>query len=273
MFHQQVRLGQANKGAARFERASSLGESDAQFDAILATVLEHREPGRTDSDPARIPSPLVFQFSGGKRFARNSGLLNIFDFDGAALYRGHEGSKLQQRALNMDGFLYFLDPTGNFAPEHPGKLPGDLRPATPEAQNEVLRHFREQVRIARRIPFGQPVKVPVAICITKMDLLPQTLRLAVEKLQETWKDDVPTLKTIRCRHEWFLKHRELCFPGWNIEEQFDELFTNRFMFFPLTSVGFGELGEESLTKRNYRPFGIIEPVLWLLHMNGFRVLA
>lgn len=289
MFHQSVRFGRANTGLARLERASSLGYSDMEaghsdldFDNVLAKVLEHHAPGATVPTPENIPCPLVFHFSDGERLAPNGGLVNIFDFAGSTMFRRLEGTKLQQRALSMDGFLYFLDPTGSFPPEGRHAPAVDTAIATPERQNEVLRHFREQLRLARDIPVGQPVKLPVAICITKTDLLSKIARPGrdafcafVSELQKIGSGQRgPTLDAIRGRHELFLSRRELFFPGWNIEEQFDELFAGGFMFFPLTSVGFDkdELGEEDLTRRTYKPFGIIEPVLWLLHMNGFKVL-
>jgi hypothetical protein len=33
------------------------------------------------------------------------------------------------------------------------------------------------------------------------------------------------------------------------------------------------LGEKDLNKRTINPYGILEPLLWLLHMNGYPVLA
>ena len=44
------------------------------------------------------------------------------------------------------------------------------------------------------------------------------------------------------------------------------------MFFPLTPVGLTELGERGLKDRTVEPYGILEPVMWLLHMNGYPVL-
>ena len=282
MFHQSVLFGQSQAGLAHFGRATSLDESAANLDKTLEELFDRHDPTATTYDPSAVPPPLLYHFSDGDRFTPSGGVLNVFDFAGATMLPGGEGTKLQQRALHMDGFLYFLDPTGTLPPDHPvsawnRKFGG--QPGTPEEQNKVLQHFLEQVRIAHQIPVGKPVKVPVAICITKIDLMPRpdtndVFRQFVEELQAISRDDPgPTLKTIRSRHELFLRYRESFFPGWGIEEQFDELFAGRFMFFPLTSVGFGELGEPDRTKRTIKPFGIIEPVLWLLHMNGYKVLT
>ena len=53
-----------------------------------------------------------------------------------------------------------------------------------------------------------------------------------------------------------------------------ENFGGRCMFFPMSAVGLeeAELGIEDLCKRMIAPCGMIEPLLWLLHMHGYCVL-
>lgn len=65
------------------------------------------------------------------------------------------------------------------------------------------------------------------------------------------------------------------FPGWDVERTLRANFGTRFMFFPLTPVGIeeGELGVESLDQRIRAPFGVLEPLLWLLHMHGYSVFG
>jgi hypothetical protein len=65
----------------------------------------------------------------------------------------------------------------------------------------------------------------------------------------------------------------LLFPGWNLTRTLSEQFGNRFMFFPLTPVNLveGEYGESNLKQRGFSPVGILEPVLWLMHMHGFSI--
>ena len=43
------------------------------------------------------------------------------------------------------------------------------------------------------------------------------------------------------------------------------------MFFPMTPVGLDRPGETNLASRIIAPVGTLEPLLWLLHMNGYRV--
>jgi hypothetical protein len=65
--------------------------------------------------------------------------------------------------------------------------------------------------------------------------------------------------------------RDTIWPGWEIERQIDDLFGGRYMFFPFTPVGLDGLGED-LANRVISPVGILHPLLWLLHMNGYPVL-
>jgi hypothetical protein len=66
--------------------------------------------------------------------------------------------------------------------------------------------------------------------------------------------------------------REVIWPGWQIERQIDDLFGGRYAFFPLTPVGLDGRGEADLSLRTISPFGLLEPLLWLLQMTGHPVL-
>ncbi len=66
--------------------------------------------------------------------------------------------------------------------------------------------------------------------------------------------------------------RDTIWPGWQIERTIHDLFGGRYLFFPLTPVGLDGQGESDLTQRTICPFGLIEPLLWLLEMNGYPVL-
>jgi hypothetical protein len=66
--------------------------------------------------------------------------------------------------------------------------------------------------------------------------------------------------------------RNEIWPNWEIERQIDDLFGGRYMFFPLSPVGMNEPGVEDLRQRTISPVGILHPMMWLLHMNGFPVL-
>jgi hypothetical protein len=40
----------------------------------------------------------------------------------------------------------------------------------------------------------------------------------------------------------------------------------------MTPVGLNEPGETDLSRRTISPYAILEPLLWLLHMNGYPTL-
>lgn len=45
------------------------------------------------------------------------------------------------------------------------------------------------------------------------------------------------------------------------------------MFFPLTPVGLEGCGQTDLNLRTIAPFGLLEPLLWLLERSGYPVLG
>lgn len=121
--------------------------------------------------------------------------------------------------------------------------------------------------------------VPVAICVTKIDLLKSPSRQEMEgdwpvdsfysELAEiAWGHDLPS---IRRRSELTQKLCGSIWPEWEIEPQTEKAFGARPMFFPMTSVGLYGLGED-LANRVISPVGILHPLLWLLHMNGYMTL-
>jgi hypothetical protein len=65
------------------------------------------------------------------------------------------------------------------------------------------------------------------------------------------------------------------FPGWNVEGALRRHFGGRFMFFPVSSIGLegAELGNDDHASRMIAPFGVLEPLLWLLHMHGYKVFS
>ena len=61
-------------------------------------------------------------------------------------------------------------------------------------------------------------------------------------------------------------------PGWQIQRTVEDVFRGRSLFFPMTPVGLDGRGESDLNLRTIAPYGLLEPLAWLLHMNGYPVL-
>jgi hypothetical protein len=93
----------------------------------------------------------------------------------------------------------------------------------------------------------------------------------VSELRETM-GQTPTLRLIHERSQRIAAVLPLIFPDWSVERELVENFGGRYMFFPISSVGLDELGNDDFSTRSLAPFGVLEPLLWLLHMHGYCVL-
>lgn len=248
-------------GVVQFERIRST--SSEEFDLVVDEIL-NRKMGPMATQVGRIPHPLIFNFLDHDSFGPSNVLVNIFDYSGEVTRSQTIEDRQRQRALDGDGFLFFLDPT---------------EPS--ETQSQALAGFREDLRRIKGIRAGKQVHVPIALCISKLDLMVNQPYAdphgggVVEKFYRDlgeigWATDV---RSIIARSQLMAWLRDTVWPGWQIERQIDDLFGGRFLFFPLTPVGLDGLGERDLTRRTIAPVGLLDPLLWLLHMNGYPVLA
>jgi hypothetical protein len=248
-------------GVIQFERIRSTSSDD--FDVVVDEIL-NKKLGPMATQVGRIPHPLIFNFLDHDRFGASNVLVNIFDYSGEVIRSQTIEDRQRQRALDGDGFFFFLDPT---------------EPS--ETQSQALAGFREDLRKIKGIRAGKQVQVPIALCVSKIDLMVNQPYAdphgggAIEKFYSDlgalgWDLSVAT---IEARSKLMGQLRDTVWPGWQIERQIDDLFGGRFLFFPLTPVGLDGLGERDLTRRTIAPVGLLEPLLWLLHMNGYPVLA
>ena len=137
------------------------------------------------------------------------------------------------------------------------------------------------MRLVRGVRLGSKLTVPLAVCLPKVDLLLAKNPLGgqalpwIRTLAETTVPGPLTAQLLRERSALCEQVLPIMFRGWDLLRVLQENLGNRFLFFPLTPVGLveNELGVEALAQRPIAPFGILEPLLWLLQMNGLRVLA
>ena len=246
-----------------FERVRS--QSSENFDRIVEEILYSRI-GTAATQQDRIPHPLVFNFRDHDRLGRSNVLLNIFDYSGEVTSEMDATDYRRRRALEGDGFLFFLDPT------YPS-----------EVQAKALADFREDLRLIKGVKAGRRLRTPVALCLSKIDLLAgHDYRLedgsdAVARFYEDLSRIDPTGESTRRavleeRSRLTSHLRRVIWPDWQIERQIDDLFGGRYAFFPLTPVGLDGRGESDLSLRTISPFGLLEPLLWLLEMTGYPVL-
>lgn len=245
----------------QFEKVKSTKSDD--FDRIVDETLNQKmRPENTQV--GRIPHPLIFNFMDKDRLGPSNSLISIFDYSGEiTISHSLHDSFQRRRALDADGFLFFLDPTN-----------------PSEAQSQALADFREDVRRIKGLKAGQQIKSPVALCVSKIDLMVNQLYADAgdggiihnfyRELGEIGWD--MNLSTIEAHSKLVAELRDTIWPGWQIERQIHDLFGGRYMFFPLTPVGLDRPGETDLSHRTIEPVGLLEPLLWLLHMNGRPVL-
>jgi hypothetical protein len=249
--------------AVQFEKAKSRTSED--FDILVEEILTSRI-GTAATQRERIPRPLVFNFRDRDRWSRSNLLVNIFDYSGEVTADMGVDDYRRRRALEADGYFFFLDPT-----------------FPTEPQMKALNDFREDLRLVKGVKSGRSIRAPVALCVTKIDLLAnQAYALpggndAIGRFYDQLAHIDPSGESLRlgvleARSRLTARLRETIWPGWQIERQVHDLFGGRYMFFPLTPVGLDGRGETDLSLRTISPFGLLEPLLWLLQMNGYPVL-
>lgn len=247
----------------QFEKIKS--QSSEDYDVIVEEILTVRI-GTAATQRDRIPHPLVFNFRDRDRWGRSNVLVNIFDYSGEVTSDLGVEDYRRRRALEGDGFFFFLDPT---------------YPSEPQAK--ALADFREDIRLVKGMRTGKRVRMPVALCVPKIDILAgQSYALpdggdAIARFYDDLSEIDPTgeamtIEVIDARSRLTARLRDTIWPGWRIERQINDLFGGRYMFFPLTPVGLDGRGETDLSLRTISPFGLLEPLVWLLEMNGYPIL-
>ena len=267
MVYQQLNLGRAPDGV-HFERIQSSGST--VFDRHVADILQARIA--TGATRIELPEPLIFGFRDRDpySFGGTDILVNMFDFAGTITVSRDLRNSIRIRQLNSEGYLFFLDPTKES-----------------DTQIEALLKFREEVKLVKGIGAGQQLDTPVALCLSKLDMAVYQHYALGGDVMSSFFDDLNrvdsqtqpmSLTRMKMRSELVGQLRDTIWQNWEIEKQIQGLFGDRFLFFPMTPVGLppqGVTDEESindLTQRTIEPYGILEPLLWLLHMNGYPVL-
>lgn len=238
---------------------------------IVRDILSiKKDPKGTESagGEAKPPPPLVFDFSDHDRFGKTSILVNLFDYSGEVTQRMTLEDHQRRRAFSADGYLWFLDPLSD--PIQGLSLIAD--------QKKALASFESDVRHVKKLKAGQQLHRPIAICIPKIDLMINERYAGGGNVIEQFYENLGEIGwgmdevSIRQRSDLMRNLRDTIWPNWEIERAVDDLFGGRYMFFPLTPVGLDEPGQKDLKRRTIAPVGILHPLMWLLHMNGYPVL-
>lgn len=266
--YDRVRSG-AVPSPATVIKAPSLG--DDLFDQYIDLLLR----GRTGAGATvhALPDPIILHVRDADRAGPNPVLVNLFDYSGEIMNSRVDTDLLRRRAVEMNGFMMFVDPT---------QIYGDDANLRIEDQVKALHEFYEDMREQRRVPVGESIPVPVALCIPKFDLLLSDTPLGGQAIPYTRRllnDLTPpgpvSLADLTARSALVEEMLPMMFMGIDLVRILRGYFGDRVMFFPMSSVSLieSELGVKDLSTRTIAPYGVIEPVLWLLHMHGYEVLA
>lgn len=254
---------------ARLDRIVSTGSMN--FEQLVRKILQDREGLHATTN--RLPEPVVFEFGDRDPFTAggNSGLVNLFDFAGTVGMTGGLHDYVRQRQLKSEGFLFFIDPT---------------KPK--EMQVDALLSFSDQIKQVKELAAGRTLHTPVALCVSKIDRTVyqdyaqggDVMTAFFDELNDIDSQTKPwSLTRMRRRSDLVGELRNTIWTDWDIEDRFRQVFGDRFLFFPMSPVGLPPRGVtdpnviDDLSQRMIEPYGILEPLLWLLHMNGYPVLS
>jgi len=236
-----------------------------EMDRRVEEIMNYRM-GTAATQRDSIPLPLVLKYRDKDSLGRSEILANIFDYSGEITTDASSDDYRRERALKSEGFLFFLDPTFPWQP-----------------QAEALRRFRKDLKSIKGLRGKESLHLPIAVCLTKIDLLPLVKALGEDaegeaiRFYEALGQVDPTglelsKKVIEARSALTDALRKKIWPDWDMEAQINDLFGGRFRFFPLTPVGLDGVGEADLSQRTIAPFGLVEPLAWLLEMSGYPTL-
>ncbi len=247
---------------------------DDRFRQYIELILRHHgEAGGTVHDTQAVP-PLLIHTRDTDRWGQNGVLVNLFDYSGELVEETPLAAALRERAMQMNGFMMIFDPT---------QIYGDGAGVSLEEQIRALANFYQQMAEARGLPPGTLIPNPVAICITKFDLLESQNPIGgqclpfIQQLDGALKpnDKTPvTLAMMKGRSDLVEQMLPLMFPGVDLGRLVREYFGNQMLYFPMSSVNLNvdEFGRVDTSSRNPAPYGVVEPILWLMHMHGYCVL-
>jgi hypothetical protein len=233
------------------------------------TVCLHRQwPPATQT--TAVPKPWLLQVrkaeSRRKRLA-----VAVSDFPGEVASRSCTSEKYDQ-LVHAECHLFFVDLLAAERETH---------------QLSVFHDFLIGLRGRRGLANCDRPIGPIAVCISKCDLIPdlysdsrsQQATRFIGQLRASGPCNAwTTLTAIRRRHELVVTHAEIlpCVERLGRRLQTD-CGPEGFIFFPMTAVGWLPDGETkasayTLADRPITPWGVLDPLLWLIHASGFETL-
>jgi len=264
---------------ARMLPAPSLG--DERFNVYIELILKQRGTAGATVHGQRaedMPYPILFSTTDTDRLGNNSVMVNLFDYSGEMMGETLDIGLLRRRAVLMDGFLLFVDPTQMYGDTQDGEATLSI-----EDQLKALGDFAHDMEAGRKLKQGSRIDVPVAVCISKFDLVATHSPMGgqalpfLEHIRTNLNPPGPvSLELLQARSATVEQMLPFMLPGIDLGKILREHFGHQFMFFPTSDRGFAASVPGRKSESGIRPtpvpYGVMEPILWLLHMHGYETL-
>ncbi|TVS19436.1 MAG: hypothetical protein EA424_08500 [Planctomycetaceae bacterium] len=237
------------------------------LDEILEQIKK-TGPNSVSPSVADLPEPVIFRFEDRDSLCRSGALLTVADFAGEVMTNYPPQHPLRRRMLHADGVMLFIQlQTPNRSVEE------NIEAAW--KQIEAINTFVAQASAGSRT-------VPVAICVSMLDeLLPadrdqkgeqQEFFHELARLERSRPAGRHRVELIEARHVLTQQLVRALWPG-DLTRELNKLTGRQFRYFPVTSFGFNRpLDPEPESGKRpgpIKPWGELEPLLWILHMHGF----
>lgn len=208
---------------------------------------------------------------------RRNFILCVEDWAGEWISQGRFLDDDSSRLVACNAFVLFVNPTRSF------------EELTARAM-AAFEAFFNQLRVHRKA-MKQPSDVPVAIAVPTLDLIPQSVPQEIssraERLIREIKNSGPmneatTLATMKRRHQIVMELSRGVIPLPRLLALSESVVgPGRVLAFPMATLGWSAETHETL--RTLGPwkahqhllrnsFGILDPILWVLHQLGLRRL-
>jgi hypothetical protein len=242
-------------------------EQKDTLDEILEQIKK-TGPNSVSPSVADLPEPVIFRFEDRDTLCRSGALVTVADFAGEVMTNYPPQHPLRRRMLHADGVMLFIQlQTPNRSVEE------NIEAAWKQIQ--AINTFVAQASAGSRTS-------PVAICVSMLDELlvadrdqkgeQQEFFHELAQLERTRPAGRHRIESIEARHVLTQQLVRALWPG-DLTRELSKLTGRQFRYFPVTSFGFNRPmdPEPESGKRPgpIKPWGELEPLLWILHMHGF----
>jgi WD40 repeat protein len=235
------------------------------FDRLLEDIFIDRV-GPAATQTAEFPHPISMHLDDDCSDEKSGATANVFDFPGETSSRMSLDTRMRRRMLSADGLFLFVD------------LLWDHR-----RHETIVREAIRDLWALHRLGPHRRSQLFLAVCVPKLDLLVHVD--APDSMPEGWRETFYenlraadaqhaswTTQLVKARSELTADLLSRVWPEGHVVQQLREAFQDDCEFFPMSAFGFSELGRTDIGDRAIEPYGVLEPLLWLLHKSGYRTL-